>query len=177
MAGAHVNEVNVEAVDCRHELWESIQLCLKFSPIVVPGPIAHEFLQLLELRALRLVRDRFPVRPAGRRKASTQVDELFLGNIDAESSNCVISSRRGQLCGKYACHTGSNDTCNETNKAAATMVDIIERSIRNHNGTSSSRYRLSRTANAAASIKLRLFSVRQSLLIVMISSAPPKQGG
>src|SRR6476661_482844 len=133
MLGAHVNEVNVEVVDCRHELWKSIQPSLKFSPIVFRTPIAHEFLQLRELHALRLVRDRFPVRPAGCVKASAQVDELFLGNIDAEGSNCVISSRCCQFCGKYACRTRGGDTCsNETNKAAATMVDTIGRSIRSH---------------------------------------------
>src|SRR6478752_7857323 len=133
MLGAHVNEVNVEVIDCRHELWKSIQPSLKFSPIVFRTPIAHEFLQLRELHALRLVRDRFPVRPAGCVKASAQVDELFLGNIDAERSNCVISRRRGQPCGKYARGTGSSDTrSNETNKVAAITVDIIGRSIRNH---------------------------------------------
>src|SRR6476661_431062 len=144
MLGAHVNEVNVEVVDCRHELWKGIQPSLKFSPIVFRTPIAHEFLQLRELRALRLIRDRFPVWPAGCRKASAQVNELVLGNIDAERSNCVISSCRGQFCGKYACRTNSSDTCsNDANKPAATMVDIIGRSIPNHSCSSSSRYRRS----------------------------------
>src|SRR6478609_464084 len=133
MAGAHVNKVNIDAIDCRYELRKSIQPCLKLSPVVVRTPIAHQFLQPREWHALRLIRDRFPVRPAGCVKASAQVDELFLGNIDAERSNCVITRRRGQPCGKYARGTGSSDTrSNETNKVAAITVDIIGRSIRNH---------------------------------------------
>ena len=87
MARADVDEVDVEPVDLRHELREGVQLCLTLPPVVVGAPVADELLELRQLHALRPVGDRFLVRPAGRRDASAEVDELLLRNVDAEGTN------------------------------------------------------------------------------------------
>src|SRR5262249_21035094 len=92
MTGAHVDEVNVDAVDGRYELRECIELCLELPPIVIGAPIADEFLQLRELRALRLIR--LLVGPAGRSKTPAKIDDLFFRNVDLEGSDCRVVLRR-----------------------------------------------------------------------------------
>src|ERR1700674_790524 len=84
MFRTNVNEMNVEAVDRRHELRKRIQLCLALAPIVVRPPIACDFLNRRELHALRFIRDRFPVRPPRRVDAPAQIDERLFRNVDAE---------------------------------------------------------------------------------------------
>ena len=90
IARAYVDEMNVDPVDRRHKLRKSIQLCLDLPPIVIRTPVAHELLQLRQLHALRLIRDRLAIRPAGRRYASAKIDDLLLRNIDLEGPNCVV---------------------------------------------------------------------------------------
>ena len=56
---ADLDEVNVHAVDTRHELWQGIQLRFNLAPVVVRAPVVHEGLQLLQLDALRAIRHGF----------------------------------------------------------------------------------------------------------------------
>ena len=64
MAGADVDEMNVEPVDRRDELRQGIELRLHLPPVVVRAPVADELLQLRQLRALRPIGDGFLVGPA-----------------------------------------------------------------------------------------------------------------
>ena len=90
MPRADVDEVNVDAVDRRHELRQGVELRFGLPPVVVRAPVAHELLQLRELHALRLVGDGLLVGPARRRNAPAKIDELLLRNIDLEGPNCVV---------------------------------------------------------------------------------------
>src|SRR6266581_2986268 len=49
---ADVDEVNVQAIDGRHELRQCIQLRFRLPPVVVRPPVAYERLELRQLRAL-----------------------------------------------------------------------------------------------------------------------------
>src|SRR5258708_40176863 len=93
MFRTNVNEMNVEAVDRRHELWKRIQLCLDLAPTVIRPPIACDFLHRRELYALRFIRDRFPVGPPRRVDAPAQVDERLFRNVDAEGSDFLTRGR------------------------------------------------------------------------------------
>ena len=68
-ARADVDEVDVHAVDRRHELRQGVELGFGLSPVVAGAPILDERLELRELYALRLVIDRLPVGPARVRDA------------------------------------------------------------------------------------------------------------
>ena len=52
MLRAHVNEVDIDAVDVGHELWNGVQLRLALAPVVVRGPIVRELLNGRELARL-----------------------------------------------------------------------------------------------------------------------------
>ena len=49
MTRADVNEVDVDAVDRRHELRQGVELGLGLSPVVAGAPILDERLELREL--------------------------------------------------------------------------------------------------------------------------------
>src|SRR2546426_5453627 len=66
----NVNKMNVQPIDLGDELRNGIQLRLDLAPVVVCRPIAREFLDRLELHALRCIRDRFPFRPPQNVQAS-----------------------------------------------------------------------------------------------------------
>ena len=102
MARADVDEVNVEPVDLGHELRQGIELRLGLPPVVVRAPVAHELLKLRELHALRPVIDRLAVGPPRRGDAPAQVDELLLGNVDAERTDCAVLAGCTRRCWKEA---------------------------------------------------------------------------
>ena len=87
MARLHVDEVNVHAVDAGHELREGVQLRLALPPVVLGAPVANELLELREPRALRLVGDRLPVGPPGRREAPAQIRDVGIGHLRAEGAD------------------------------------------------------------------------------------------
>jgi hypothetical protein len=74
----HVDEVDIEPVDGGDELRQPIQLRFRFPPVVLRRPIARELLHRPELDALRCIRDRFALRPLGRRYPSPQVGEILI---------------------------------------------------------------------------------------------------
>jgi len=43
--------------------------------------------------ALRVIRYGLPVEPPRGREPAAKVDEILLGNIDAEGSDCIVLSR------------------------------------------------------------------------------------
>src|SRR5262249_633945 len=133
MTRTDVDEVDVNVVDRCHELREDVELGLALSPVLVRSPITHELLEFCELYSLRLVGNRFLVRPTGPGDASAQINELIFRNIAAERTDRVTFRSRGQICGEQAYRTRSGDSCdNGFNKAAAIMVDFFGRSNRSH---------------------------------------------
>ena len=71
--------------------------------------MADEFLEVGELRALRLIGDRLLVGPPGRREALLQVGEVCVRHVDAKREDCGVDrGRRAQRPGKYADGTGSS---------------------------------------------------------------------
>ncbi len=102
---AHVDEVDVEAVDLGDELRERVQPRLETSHVVLVGPVAHERLDRRELDALRGVRDGLILGEAGLAQAAAQVLQRAVGDVDAELADrgcfhrgCghAVSSRRGR---------------------------------------------------------------------------------
>ena|SRR5438128_8664526 len=63
MAGADVNEVDVQTIDRRHELRQRIELRFQLSPVVGSAPVASQLLDFGELYALRSIGNRFLVGP------------------------------------------------------------------------------------------------------------------
>src|SRR5207245_3349776 len=74
-----VYEVNVDAVDRRHELWQGVELRFGLAPVVLGPPVLHERLQLFELHTLGEVLDSFAIGPARGSDARAQVIERGLG--------------------------------------------------------------------------------------------------
>src|SRR5262249_60372225 len=84
MTRPDVNEMNVDAVDVRDELRQSVQPRLDLAPVVARAPVAHERLQLLQLDALRSIGDGFFVGPAGRQQAVAQVCKVRVRAVHAK---------------------------------------------------------------------------------------------
>ena len=98
MTRFHVDEVNVDAVDRRYELGNAFSFASAFRQSYRVRPVADELLQLCQLRSLRAVGHRFPVRPPRRRKPPAQVVEIGLRHLDAERPNggsVIVCSGRG----------------------------------------------------------------------------------
>ena len=83
MTRANMDELNVQPVDGRDELRQRVQRRLCLAPVVVRAPVVDERLELRQLHPLRLIADRFALRPPCRRDTSAEVDEGRLGNLDA----------------------------------------------------------------------------------------------
>src|SRR5215203_1000625 len=83
----NVDEMDVEPVDLGDELLYGVQFRLGLAPIVIRRPIAREFLDRGELRALRLIRDGLLFGPLRGRDAAMEVDEILFRNVDAEGSD------------------------------------------------------------------------------------------
>ena len=96
MLRTNVNEMNVQPIDLGDELRQGVELGLALAPVVFRRPIAREFLHRRELHALRLICDRFPLRPSGARNASTEIDERVFRNVDTEWPNSFCRCRRMQ---------------------------------------------------------------------------------
>ena len=113
MFRADVNEVNAQPIDLGHVLRQRVQPRLALAPIVIFGPIARELLHRRELHTLRIILDRFPLRPLRRVDAPAEVDELLFRNIDVEGPHCVAFNRNGKVLrqeagGTRGCRGGQN---------------------------------------------------------------------
>ena len=109
MLRADVNEVDIEAVDLGHELRQGIQLRFRLPPVVAGAPILDERLDLRELYALRLVTDRLRIGPARRLHTPAKVNEVLLGDIDAERADGITRGSRRRTRGKQAGGASSGD--------------------------------------------------------------------
>jgi hypothetical protein len=86
-----VDEVDVDAVNGRLELREGVQFCLALAPVIIHRPMADEFLEFCELRALRLIGDGLLVGPSGRHEAPLQVGEVRVRYVNAEGDDRIAS--------------------------------------------------------------------------------------
>ena|SRR5271165_4338186 len=96
-----MDELDIHAVDCGHELRQGIQLRFALSPVVVRTPVVDQRLHLRQPDALGFVIDRFLVRPACRRDTFAEVDKLCFrdakGWIDLSSVNMGGVAESGLL--------------------------------------------------------------------------------
>jgi hypothetical protein len=81
---ADVNEMNIEPVDLGDEVRQGVQLRLALAPVVLFPPIGREVLHRGEPHPLRIILDRFPLRPPCRVDAPAQIDQLLFWDIDLE---------------------------------------------------------------------------------------------
>ena len=82
-----LDEVDVQSDDLGDELRQRVQPRIEPVEVVLGAPVAHEFLHRPELHALRVVGDRFPLRPPGGSESPAKIDELLLRDVDAEWAN------------------------------------------------------------------------------------------
>src|SRR5262245_11331849 len=85
--GTHMDEVDVEAVDLGHELWQGLQFRLALAPVVICPPIAREFLNGRQLHPLRCIRDCLLLGPAGCDDASAKLGDLLRREVGAEGAD------------------------------------------------------------------------------------------
>ena len=86
-----MDELDFEAVDLGDELRQGIEFRFGFAPVVRRRPVPHEWLQLLELHALR---ESSTVSRSGHRvgrHAPAQVIECRFRKIDPERADCSFS--------------------------------------------------------------------------------------
>ena len=89
-----MQEVDVEAVDLRHKQRRRVQFRLRLPPIVLRLPVAHEFLDFCQLRALGMIQNS---RPFGRRDALAKINQRAFRNPDAKRANRGVLFRRRAL--------------------------------------------------------------------------------
>jgi len=81
-----------------------VELVLDLAPVVLVLPVARQLLQHLRLHALRRIGDEFRAGPACRGKATPQVGELLVGNVDLKGTDV-----RGGLDGRGHRGTSSRE--------------------------------------------------------------------
>ena len=96
--GPDVDEMNVEPVDRRHELGETIQFLLESTPVVVLLPVLDKGFGVLQANALRPVGNGLLVRPTGPCESQPQVVDLGVGDRDGERAD------EGRGCGRRRGH-------------------------------------------------------------------------
>jgi len=79
-----MDEMNIEPVDARRELWQGVQPRFDFTPVVILLPIEREFAHCRELHALRY---RFPLRPQCRADAPAEVADRRVGKVDVQRTD------------------------------------------------------------------------------------------
>ena len=85
-----MDEMNVEPIDLGNVLRQGVEFRFDFAPVIFGLPIARERFTRRELDALRLVRNGFAIRPAGRSDAFAQIDQGFFGNADTERGDVPV---------------------------------------------------------------------------------------
>jgi hypothetical protein len=117
---ANVNEMNVQPVDLRDELWQGAEPGLALAPVVFAGPILRQVLHGLELHALRRVVDRLSFRPAGRLDAPAKICQRLFRSLEMKRTNRIrprqlvqircnrAFGRLGGVGGRTLCVAGGN---------------------------------------------------------------------
>ena len=93
VARLDVDEVDVHAVDLRHELRVGIQPGLGLPPVVVRRPVADELFERRELHALRPIPDELLGGPARGREAPAEVVDLGLGYAYGKGADRAVVAR------------------------------------------------------------------------------------
>jgi hypothetical protein len=108
MTRLDVDELDIDAVDRRHELRQGIQLRLRLTPVVVGSPVLDEWLDLRELHTLRLIRDGLALGPSRRHHPPPEVGECLVGHVNAEGADrvAVVFGRAANLHGGQAADGG-----------------------------------------------------------------------
>jgi hypothetical protein len=101
VARTNMDEVNVDAVDGRHELRQCIQPRFHLAPVVAAAPVPNQLLQLGQLHALRLIGNGFFIGPSRGGEPPAEIDQCLVRNVDLERPNCTVVGR-GMLTGKKA---------------------------------------------------------------------------
>src|SRR4051794_20820302 len=106
MFRADVDEVNVEPVDLGDEVWDSFQLRLALSPVVICSPVARELLHRRQLHALRCIVDQFSFWPPGRVDATAKISKLRVWKIELKGpyGSLVRNRPAGWLCSAGLSH-------------------------------------------------------------------------
>ena len=85
MRRAGVDEVDAEPVDLGRELRKAIERRLALPPVVLLAPVAADFLDPFQRRALAPVVDQLGLRPARVAQTRFQISEHGIGNLDAKT--------------------------------------------------------------------------------------------
>ena len=98
MFRTNVNEMNVQPINIRDELWQGLQFRFDLAPIVICNPIARERLNEGELYALRIIRDRFPFREPCRVYTPAQFNKFRFRYIHIKRTNIHVTASRCCTC-------------------------------------------------------------------------------
>jgi hypothetical protein len=90
-----MDEVDVKPVDLRFELRQRVQPRLAPAHVVIGCPVASQFLDRLQLYALRSICYELAARPAGRRDVAAQFFQILFRELDPERPDI---SRRFRTC-------------------------------------------------------------------------------
>jgi hypothetical protein len=82
-----VDEVDIEAVDLCLELRKGVEFRLALSPVVFRSPVANEFPKLRQLRALRLIWNRFIVGPPRGLQSSAEIGHGVVGQLRSKQAD------------------------------------------------------------------------------------------
>src|SRR2546426_12606242 len=92
---AHVNEMNVNAVDSGCELRQCGESRLALAPVVLRAPKTRDILHRREPHALRLIVDDFPLGPLGGVDPPAQVGQIGVRSLETKRTNVgPITTRR-----------------------------------------------------------------------------------
>src|SRR4051794_3424876 len=103
LARTDVNKMDVQPVDGRHELWKSIELSFRLSPIVIRRPITREFLHYRQRHTLRVIGDGFLFGPLRGGDPAAKLVDRFLRRMKFEWS--YLDRLRGAFCGAGISHS------------------------------------------------------------------------
>lgn len=79
-----MDEVNIEPIDRGQEMWETIELRLESTPVVLSLPVVDERFGILQADTLRPVGDSFRIRPSRSGQSLLQVFNLGVRDRDGE---------------------------------------------------------------------------------------------
>jgi hypothetical protein len=85
-----MDEMNVEAVEVRLELIETVQFALMLSPVVTGSPVFDQLFEISEISAIIPSRIGHFIGKPRAREPGAKVGEYFLGNCDLEWFNLAL---------------------------------------------------------------------------------------
>ena len=140
----NMDEVDVQPVDLSDKLRHRIELRLDLPPVVVRLPIVHELLQDGQRHALRFIRDGLLVGPPCGRQAAAKVDEVLVGNIDAERTD-----RNGRGCQRRRPRKEARRAhrCNSRRSGAQELASVLMYNFGTHHEFAPGNFELRCAAN------------------------------